>query len=319
MIEQAVVLAAGRGVRLGPLTKDRPKAMLPVLGKPIIARVMDRMYDAGVRRFVVVVGEQEGAVAAYLNKSWHPDCAIHFALQPAPLGTADALRRAASHLLDGPFLFAACDNLAPPDHVPGLIERFEALGGDLALTLIHATPEEISRSACVQVDGDRVVSHVEKPPVESVTGDLLSVMIYACSPKALEGLDQVPASPRGEKEFAHVITRLIDSGARVGYRVASWRLHLTGDEDLLRINQRLLEEERDAHILSELPRSVVTHAPVRIDPGVSVGRGAHIGPNVYLETGCTVGQGARISNSVVLSGGVVPAGETVDGTIVARR
>ena len=56
MIEQAVILAAGRGTRLGPLTNERPKSMLPILGKPIVAHVLGDMAEAGVRRFVLVVG-----------------------------------------------------------------------------------------------------------------------------------------------------------------------------------------------------------------------------------------------------------------------
>jgi NDP-sugar pyrophosphorylase family protein len=129
----------------------------------------------------------------------------------------------------------------------------------------------------------------------------------------------VPCSDRGEKEFVHVIARLIESGGRVGHLLARWRLHLTNEHDLLRINRRFLEEGRDAHILSELPGAVAIRPPVRIDPQVSVGQRAVIGPNVYLESGCTVGQGAVITDSVVLSGGGVPAGEEVHGQVVASR
>ncbi|MCZ7544916.1 MAG: NDP-sugar synthase [Anaerolineae bacterium] len=220
--------------------------------------------------------------------------------------------------LDGPFLFTACDNIVPPNHVPALIKRFDAFKGDIVLSLIEATPEEISRSANVEVEGDRVVRHVEKPPVEAVTSNLLSIMIYACSPAVLEGLDRVPVSARGEKEFAHVIARFINGGGRVSFVRTAWRLHLTQDQDLLWINRCLLDEGRDAHILSELPGSVTIRPPVRVDPRVSVGQEAHIGPNTYLEAGCTVGQGAHVSNSVVLAGGVVPAGAVVNGQIVAR-
>jgi NDP-sugar pyrophosphorylase family protein len=63
------------------LTTTRPKAMLPILGQPTIARVMDGYYRAGIRRFTVVVGEQEGAVAAWLSASWHSDVKLPFAMQ----------------------------------------------------------------------------------------------------------------------------------------------------------------------------------------------------------------------------------------------
>ena len=317
MIEQAVVLAAGRGTRLGALTETRAKAMLPVLGKPIIARIMDRMAEAGIWRFVVVVSAEDQAIRAYFdNGAWRPDCAVRFAQQPAPLGTADALRRAAPYI-DGPFLFSACDNLTPPGYVTALRQHFDAFGGDLVLSLLRATPAAISRSAGVEVEGERVVRHVEKPPTAAVTSDLLSVMIYGCSLKALEALDQVPLSPRGEREFAHVITQLIDGGSRVGYRLLPWRLHLTHEHDLLAINQHYLGAGDDAQVLRALPHSVQVRAPVRIEAGARVGEGAVIGPGVYLEAGCEVGAGARVSDSVVLRGGAVAPGAVVSQQVVA--
>ncbi len=122
MIDQAVILAVGRGMRLGPLTKDRPRAMLPVLGKPVVVRIMDRMRDAGINRFVVVMGEQEGAVASYLNTSWVPDAKIKFVLQTEPRGTAHALSLAAPYL-DGPFLLTSTDNLTSVAHITQLLKR----------------------------------------------------------------------------------------------------------------------------------------------------------------------------------------------------
>jgi len=94
-IKQAVIIAAGHGISLGPLTQDRPKAMLPVLGKPIIIRLMDRLREAGIVHFIVVVDEHEGAIAAYLNGPWVPDAKVQIVLQDVPRGAADALSRAA--------------------------------------------------------------------------------------------------------------------------------------------------------------------------------------------------------------------------------
>ena len=56
---QAVVLAAGRGTRLGHLTAHRSKAMLPVLGRPLVGRVLEGLWAAGLRRFVVVGGPED--------------------------------------------------------------------------------------------------------------------------------------------------------------------------------------------------------------------------------------------------------------------
>src|SRR5258705_11306194 len=103
-MNQAVIIAAGRGAKLGALTRDRPKPMLPVLGKPVVARIMDRMREAGINHFIVVVGENEGEVASYLSGSWAADAKGQIVLQPMARGPAHALTVLASYIA-GPVLF----------------------------------------------------------------------------------------------------------------------------------------------------------------------------------------------------------------------
>ncbi len=184
MIQQAVILAAGRGSRLGLLTKDRPKSMLPVLGKPIMARVMDRLRDAGIRRFVVVIGEQEGAIAAYLSTSWYPDAEIKFALQAVPTGTVDALTLAAP-FINGPFVLTAVDNLTSSEHVRNLVARFDQAGDHIAtLSLLTASPEQIRVSSDVVLDGDLVTAIEEKPAQPK--GQHAAIMLYAFAQRFLD-------------------------------------------------------------------------------------------------------------------------------------
>lgn len=316
MIHQAVILAAGRGTRLGLLTKDRPKSMLPVLGKPIVVRVMDRLRNAGVRRFVVVIGENDGAVAAYLNRSWYPDTEVKYAVQKVPTGTVDALLLAAP-FIDGPFLLTSVDNLTSDTHLQNLITCFNQHSDHVAaLSLVSASPDQIRKSSDVVIEDDRIIAIEEKP--EHPRGSWASFMLYAFSQKLLHYLPQVRVSSRGEKELVSAIQASIQAGGRVGYTVADWRMHLTREIDLLAINKYFLQEARDAHILSEIHSSVHIIPPVRIDPKVSVGQNTHIGPNVYLESDVVIGQGASLRDSVILNGAVIAAREQCWGQIVAN-
>jgi NDP-sugar pyrophosphorylase family protein len=317
VIQEAVILAAGRGTRLGLLTKDRPKSMLPVLGKPIMVRIMDRLREVGIRRFVVVIGENEGGAAAYINSSWYPDTETRFAIQAVPTGTVDALLLAASHL-DGPFLLTAVDNLTSVEHIQNLIGCFNHSSDQVAaLSLLPATPDQIRASSDAVIEDDRIVAIEEKP--EHPRGSYAAIMLYAFAPRFLDYLPSVGVSPRGEREIVSAIQASITAGQRVGYAITDWRLHLTRELDLLAINRQFLQEGRDAHILCDIPGSVQIIPPVRIDPKVSVGRDARIGPNVYLESGATVGQGAVLEDTVVLSGGVVPAAEHCVGELIDRH
>ncbi len=315
MIEQAVILAAGRGTRLGPLTQDRPKSMLPVLGQPIAAHVLGTMADAGVRRFVIVVGQDDGGMRAYFERAALPGVEIRFAVQARATGTVDALTLAAPHL-DGPFLLSSVDNLTSAAHVRRLISRFAA-GPDAiaALSLLPASPEQIQRSAGVVIAGDWITAIEEKP--EQPPSPWAAIMIYAFSHDYLDYLGRVPVSSRGEREIVSGIQAALAEGRRVSYVTTDRRLHLTRERDLLEINVTLLRENGELHVHSDLPASVQLLAPARIDPEVSVGIGARLGPNVYLESGAIVGAGASVANSLILAGGAVAPGETCDGMIVA--
>ncbi len=313
-IEQAVILAAGRGTRLGELTRDRPKSMLPVLGQPIIARVMERLGAAGVRRFVLVVGPREEAAARSLRFAGADEIAV--AVQIAATGTVDALLRAAP-ALDGAFLLSSVDNLTPPDHVRDLAARFAASHPIAALSLLPASPEQIRRSSGVVVRDGRVLGIEEKPA--DPRGIYASIMLYAFAPEFLDYLPSVPVSPRGEREIASAIQASIQDGRIVTYAVTEERLHLTRELDLLAINRAYLHEGAEGEILSDVPASVTITPPVRIDPGVTVGAGARLGPLVYLEAGATVGAGASLEDVVVLASGSVAPGTTLCHALVDRR
>ncbi|MEL7672847.1 MAG: sugar phosphate nucleotidyltransferase [Chloroflexota bacterium] len=317
MIEQAVILAAGRGTRLGPLTQDRPKSMLPVLGQPIAAHVLGTMADAGVRRFVIVVGPDDGGMRAYFERAALPGVDIRFAVQERATGTVDALTLAAPQL-DGPFLLSSVDNLTSAAHVRRLIARYAADPDAIAtLSLLPATPEQIRRSAGVALDGDWITVIEEKP--EQPPSPWAAIMIYAFSHDYLGYLARVPISSRGEREIVSGIQAALAEGRRVSYVSTDRRLHLTRERDLLEINVALLREKGALRVHGDLPGSVQLLAPARIDPEVSVGAGARIGPNVYLESGAVVGAGASVANSLILAGGVVAPGETCDGMIVDAR
>ncbi len=305
MIQQAVILAAGRGARLGTLTKERPKAMLPILGRPILVRVMDRLREAGIHRFTVVIGEREGEAAAYLSSMWYPDAEVTFAIQPIPTGTVDALRQAAP-TIHGPFILSSADNLTSVAHIQRLMATFERTAETTAtLSLIPASADQIRHASAVVLEGERVVAIEEKPTTPH--GEHAAIMLYAFAPTILGYLEGVPLSPRGEREIVSAIQAAIQDGRLVNYVTAQRRLHLTREADLLTMTKVFLAEGRDAHILSEIPSATRIIPPVRVDPNVSIGQNVRIGPNVYVERGATVGDGAHLENTIVLARATVPA------------
>lgn len=318
MIEHVVVMTAGRGERMGALTRTRPKAMLPILGKPMVARVMDGFYGAGVRRFTVVVGEQDGSVAGWLSRKWHPDVDFDFVPQGHHRGTASALF-AARQMLDEPFVVASCDNLIPENLVTHIRTYFDTYPCDVAVLSLLYAPGEVKESSGVLRDPRGHVIYISEKPVAAHQDFMTAIAVYGFTPRVLEYLDQVPITVEGERVLTTAIQTMIDDGLPVGGVETEWRIHLTRPNDLLRANMRYLAEMGEGtSLMSEILPSVQIIPPVYVDPGVLVGPDVIVGPNVYLETGSVIGPGATLQDCVVL-GARVSAGQQVKKKIVIKE
>lgn len=316
---QAVVLAAGKGSRLGSLTLKRSKAMLPVLGKPIVERVMEDLAANGVADFVLVVSPDDRLISRHFCGSSALQAEVRLVYQAQRLGMANALQCAAP-LIHGAFILAACDNLFPAGHVSRLLAAWRtAPQPNAVLTLMPVEPERWGSVAIVEMDGPWVTGIVEKPPPEKAPSNVSSLPLYCFSPRILDYLFQVPLSPRGEYELQDAIQMLIarQGGVR-GVRVAR-RLTLTSPADLLALNRHYLDQSSAEPLIT--PRRVGDNTqlvtPLRIESGCIVGSNCTLGPHVYLERGCQVGDGVRLQNAVVLNGAVVPDGAVIQDQVLA--
>ena len=137
MIEQAIILAAGVPSQVGTIAEGRPRAMLPILGKPFAVRIMEVIRRMGINQFTVVLGSKEGLLATYLSESWYPDAEVHFAMHKGGEGTASALLSAREYV-DGGVLVAAVEHLLPAHHYERLVNTFDSRATEPALALSHS-------------------------------------------------------------------------------------------------------------------------------------------------------------------------------------
>ena len=309
---QLVVLAAGRGTRLRPVTDDRSKAMAPVAGRPLVDRAVEPWLAAGLREVVMVVGPGDAEIREHFVYRAGLGIAVHFVEQAQRRGMAHALSMAAPVLSDD-FGLTACDSLIPADHVAALVGAHRA--GSAALSLMDVADELVSRSAAVELDRDVVRSIVEKPAPGDAPSNTVSLPHYVLPRRILGLIGELEASPRGEVELQSGIQRLIDLGTRVvGVRTAS-RRQVSNPEDLLRLTIAELRARGGRDLPAQWP-DVRLVGPLVIDSGVRIGRDCVIGPDVYLEAGCRIGRRSTIRRSVILRSAVVSEGSVVDGEVL---
>lgn len=323
----AVVLAAGRGTRLGTLTERRSKAMMPIAGKPMVERVLEMLAAGDIDRTIVVAHPGDEALIGFLNTRGGPPH-MQLAYQEQRLGMAHALAQAAPLVRETgteAFVLASCDNLYLRGHVAGLIALRESRGLDGALTLMWAPRQEAASSAVVRLQGSLVTEIIEKPRPEEIPAydgshrALTAPSLYVLSSTVLDQLHLVSRSLRGEFEFPSVLGRWIAAGARLGGQTVEKRWTLTRPADHLALNLRFLRSDPSCCTVEvPLPTTVTVESMVRIEAGARVGAGSILGPQVYLEKGSSVGPQAAVRRSIVLRGGCVKAGQSIEGSVVGR-
>ena len=300
MISTAVILAAGRGSRLKAITNARSKAMAPVVGMPLIARIISSLRGAGITRFHIVTAPRDDELREYFAE----DSAIAFYTQDEPLGSGDALQRCYGHV-SGAFLVCACDSLVTSEDIAALMQASN--GVVMAAGVMEVSPEVSleSRSVVVLKD-DRIVDIIEKPQASERVSNITSLPLYVLKDEIFVELERLPKSPRGEYELPQAIRNCIAKGAPVAYSRIRRRDDVTTLADLLSLNIKVLDQSVPGVYVSEgtvVPSTASLVPPVYIDEQVSIGEGAILGPSVYLERGSAVEAGVRLERVVVTRGG----------------
>lgn len=304
---QAVILAAGKGTRLAPLTNIRSKGMLPILGKPILERIIQDLASSGFRDFILVVNPEDDELRKYFSWMSSLDIKFQFVDQDMRLGTADALRLAAPYINED-FVLTACDNLVPSGELDRLVSTW-VQHPDLQalLSLERIELEDTVNTGIVTLDGDRVTGIVEKPVPEEAPSNISSMPLYIFRRRFLDYLPKVSLSPRGEYELPDAIQMMIDDGDSVQGLFLQNRLTLTTKEDLLQINLHFLDTLAGGSRIETRkigPRTKL-EKPIFIEAGVEIGSDCRIGPGVYIEKNARIGDGVRLESVVVLRESVI--------------
>jgi len=212
---KAVILAAGAGTRLRPLTDTCPKPMLPIAGRPLLARTLDWLRANKVTEVALNVHHLPDVVRAGLGDGSAWGMTLRYSYEPTLLGTAGAVRAIADQYpdwFDQTFLLIYGDMLLDIA-LPDLLAFHRSSGAMLTLALKRTTTPRTQGMVLLDADG-RVERFVEKPDVWN-HGDLANAGIYLCEPQVLSFI------PSGVSDFGHdIIPALIVSGPRVSGRRA---------------------------------------------------------------------------------------------------
>ncbi len=328
---KGVILAAGRGERLRPLTDDRPKVVLKVANRPIVEYALENL-DPFVDEFVMVVRYEKEKLAEILGDEFNGKPVTYVEQLPGD-GTAKAIESAKGHVGDGDFIVVNGDIYFEIEAIKDLISVFRRENADAALILKYF--DDLSNFGKVEVERSLVKGIKEKP---GVTSGYANLGIYAFRPTVFEFIKKTGLSERGEYEITDTINLMIDGGRKVVYAPYKGYWNDIGRPwDLLTLNEYLLKNKLRHRVMGTVEAGAVLVPPVEVGEGtvirsgayvigpVRIGRNSRIGPNCFIRPytsigdNCHVGNAVEIKNSIIMDNSNAPHLNYVGDSIIGEE
>jgi glucose-1-phosphate thymidylyltransferase len=307
----AVILAAGEGRRLEPLTNRRPKPMVPVANRPLLEYVVEAIAATGIDRIALVVGYRQERIRNHFGDGDDWNVTIEYVEQSTQLGTGHAVLQAES-VVDGPFVVLNGDRIVDA----AIVSRVRDLARDGDHPAMAVTTAEHPREyGVVSLDGDRVTGIDEKPegPVET---NRINAGVYAFSSDVFDAIRETHTT--GELAITATLNGLAAEGelTAVGYD-GRW-LDVSNLWDLLAVNAALIGESAEtAPATPALGESVTVADDVALAGNVRIGPNVTVGGSTAIGSNATVEAGAVVENAVVFPDAVIGPGAVVRDAIVA--
>jgi mannose-1-phosphate guanylyltransferase len=319
----AVVLVGGEGTRLRPLTVERPKPVLPLLGRPLLAYVLERLAEAGVTRVIFGCGYLPDPIQACFGERAF-GLALEYVVEPRPMGTAGGIRHAARGRVSDTFLALNGDILADAP-LADLVSAHRDSGAKATIALTPVA--DPSRYGLVRTAGDGgVLGFLEKPAPDQIDTNLINAGAYVLEAAVLEMIEDGHPVSIERETFPALVGAGLFALAQGGYwsDVGTPESYIAAHHDLLagRIHSGLPGLTPSGRWIDDgatVSTEAVLEPPCHIASGVVVAGGAHIGAGSSVAHGGEIEERARLLGAVVQERARVEAGAVVEASVVGPR
>jgi mannose-1-phosphate guanylyltransferase/mannose-1-phosphate guanylyltransferase/phosphomannomutase len=314
-----MVMAAGLGTRLRPLTHEIPKPLVPVANRPIMEHILELLGRQGFGEVVANLHWFGEVIRARFGDGASLGVEVTYSEEPELLGTAGGVRNVRSFFGDDPFVVMAADALTDIDL--GALARTHERNDWLATLAVKEVKDTSEYGVVVTGSDDRVQGFQEKPDPAEALSNLANCMIYVLEPEIFDhfpdqqevdfALDVFPALLEGDIPFGVHVTDAYwnDVGSLPEYLKGNLDA-LTGAIDVAPAGTLLSDGDAEG-----LAPGVEVDGPVLLGDGAEVGEGAQLDGPLVIGPGARIGAGARLRESVLLPGTEVPAAGLLAGAI----
>ena len=295
---QAVILAAGKGTRMLPLTETMPKPMLKVANKPILEHNLDQLTDL-IEEVILIVGYKQEVIKDYFGNKYK-GLKIKYVLQKEQKGTGHALKTASSEL-ERDFIVLAGDDLYFKKDIKKALKK-----NPCVLVKEHREPKEFG---VIEIENNKVVKLEEKP--KNPKSSLVNTGLYHLNKDIFE--HRLGLSERKEYELTDYIKNILP----IDFIIAENWFPLTYPWNLLDANKFLISQIEENKIEGVIEKNVYIGKRIKIGKGtvvregsyiegnVVIGENCKIGPNCYIRESTSIGNNCHIGNAVEIKNSII--------------
>jgi bifunctional UDP-N-acetylglucosamine pyrophosphorylase/glucosamine-1-phosphate N-acetyltransferase len=314
----AIILTAGRGTRLLPLTRQLPKPLFPIAGRPLLCNILDSFSDK-ISRVFIVVGHEKDQIIKRIESEQYP-FEIDWVTQKVQKGTGHAIQQCKHQIKSDQFLMMYGDIFVSQKTLHNTINYpFTAKDVDgMIATFEVDTPEKYG---CLEISNDKLVHIWEKKP--NPPSNFINAGVMILPKEIFSILDRIKESERGEIELTDGINELVKQNQSFGiYNIHDYWIDTGYPWDILTANTLALKNLRKDPVYTP-PTGVTIEGPVSIADSVVLRPGTFIqgpavideesiiGPNSFIRAGSYIGKKVRILNSVEVKNSIILDGTTI--------
>lgn len=311
---KAIILSAGEGTRMRPLTITKPKTMLPVAGKPIIQYNIEALKSCGIEDILLIVGYKEEMVRHYFGDGKDFGVNISYKTQNNLVGTANAIGYGKDFIEDSLIVLNG-DIILDEEILSEIISSYETRKPDTLMVLKEV--EDVTGFGVVKLQNNKVVEIIEKPEKGADLGNLINTGIYIFNEDIFKKIDKTELSSRGEYEITDSLSIQIEDNKIITAHITDKEWIDVGKPwELIEINEELLSNVK-GEIKGEIEDGATIHGEVFLDEGsiiragvyiqgpVYIGKNCDIGPNSYIRGNTYLGDNVQVGNAVEIKNSII--------------
>ena len=309
---RAVILAAGMGTRLSPISDFIPKQMIPICGKPLIHYVIKDLVDSGITKICLVLGKNGNLIKNFLKNGTDYNVEIQYVYQQSQIGTANALLIAKNFATQGPFFLYLSDTLII-NEFKNIVKLLSSSKNSINILTSRVSSDDAKSKGNVKLSDDQVIEISEKPSTNNSALAWAGVSFFTDN-LIFDYMNNLNRSHTDEFEITDVMEKALRKNIIIKNFFCDGFIDYGIIEGILDVTKFILQKKKfdNSFNYSDSP---VSHY---------VGKNCDIGSNVIIEkyssigNNVIIGKNTKISNSVILDDVTIPQNTTILNSIVSK-